>query len=113
MQLNGLTANTDYIFYYFNPTFGPAGRTGTLSSSFDDFANTEDTSASFDQNATSTVVSYTYNTGSNTSLYIRANSTGASDLHTYGFYNAVAVPEPSTTALLGLGGLALILRRRK
>ena len=24
-----------------------------------------------------------------------------------------AVPEPSTTALLGLGGLALILRRRK
>lgn len=27
--------------------------------------------------------------------------------------NAVAVPEPSSTALLGLGGLALILRRRK
>jgi len=26
---------------------------------------------------------------------------------------AVAVPEPSTTALLGLGGLALMLRRRK
>ena len=24
-----------------------------------------------------------------------------------------AVPEPTTTALLGLGGLALILRRRK
>jgi hypothetical protein len=28
-------------------------------------------------------------------------------------FNAVAVPEPSSTALLGLGGLALILRRRK
>lgn len=27
--------------------------------------------------------------------------------------DAVAVPEPTTTALLGLGGLALILRRRK
>jgi hypothetical protein len=26
---------------------------------------------------------------------------------------AVAVPEPTTTALLGLGGLALILRRRR
>ncbi len=25
----------------------------------------------------------------------------------------IAVPEPSSTALLGLGGLALILRRRK
>ncbi len=29
------------------------------------------------------------------------------------FDTAVAVPEPSTTALLGLGGFALILRRRK
>ena len=28
-------------------------------------------------------------------------------------HNAVAVPEPSSVALLGLGGLALILRRRK
>ena len=27
--------------------------------------------------------------------------------------NTIAVPEPSSTALLGLGGLALILRRRK
>ena len=27
--------------------------------------------------------------------------------------NVIAVPEPSSTALLGLGGLALILRRRK
>jgi hypothetical protein len=29
------------------------------------------------------------------------------------FSDSVAVPEPSSTALLGLGGLALILRRRK
>ncbi len=29
------------------------------------------------------------------------------------FNDAVAVPEPSSTALLGLGGFALILRRRK
>ena len=28
-------------------------------------------------------------------------------------FTSVAVPEPSSTALLGLGGLALILRRRK
>ncbi|BDS06841.1 hypothetical protein NT6N_18810 [Oceaniferula spumae] len=29
------------------------------------------------------------------------------------FANVEAVPEPSTTALLGLGGLAMVLRRRK
>lgn len=28
-------------------------------------------------------------------------------------FNFVAIPEPYTTVLLGLGGLALILRRRK
>ena len=39
------------------------------------------------------------------------NVTNAPDYH-FGVY-AVAVPEPSTTALLGLGGVALILRRRK
>jgi hypothetical protein len=29
------------------------------------------------------------------------------------FDNVSVVPEPSTTALIGLGGLALILRRRR
>jgi hypothetical protein len=28
-------------------------------------------------------------------------------------FDGTAVPEPTTTALLGLGGLALIMRRRK
>ncbi|MEZ7957082.1 MAG: PEP-CTERM sorting domain-containing protein [Rubritalea sp.] len=28
-------------------------------------------------------------------------------------FSITAVPEPSSTALLGLGGLALIMRRRK
>ncbi|MBT7958188.1 MAG: PEP-CTERM sorting domain-containing protein [Akkermansiaceae bacterium] len=44
-------------------------------------------------------------------------SAGDSDtnewFNTRGTLSANAVPEPTTTALLGLGGLALILRRRK
>ena len=32
---------------------------------------------------------------------------------TYSFQEAAAIPEPSSTLLLGLGGLALILRRRR
>ncbi|MBT8037366.1 MAG: PEP-CTERM sorting domain-containing protein [Verrucomicrobiae bacterium] len=40
-----------------------------------------------------------------------AHSTG--DLDVEYVISGTAIPEPSTTALLGLGGLALILRRRK
>lgn len=36
-----------------------------------------------------------------------------SSFTTVGVSGTVAIPEPSSTALLGLGGLALILRRRK
>ncbi|WP_435892427.1 PEP-CTERM sorting domain-containing protein [Oceaniferula spumae] len=35
------------------------------------------------------------------------------DTHIFGASEAFFVPEPSSTALLGLGGLAMILRRRK
>lgn len=40
-------------------------------------------------------------------------STSDWDLEFDATWDTVAVPEPSSTALLGLGGLALILRRRK
>jgi hypothetical protein len=42
--------------------------------------------------------------------YVKVTGDNELDHFQYGF---VAVPEPSTTTLLGLGGLALILRRRK
>ena len=47
--------------------------------------------------------------------YVRfvSKATGANDRIGLGEVRFEAVPEPSTTALLGLGGLALILRRRK
>jgi hypothetical protein len=38
---------------------------------------------------------------------------GGGELDHFQYGTVVVVPEPSTTALLGLGGLALILRRRK
>ena len=41
------------------------------------------------------------------------NDTTKFDLSTAGTLQAVSVPEPSSAALLGLGGLAFILRRRK
>ena len=41
-------------------------------------------------------------------------SDGASvDFSSYSLSDNTVIPEPSTTALIGLGGLALILRRRK
>ena len=95
IQLNGLTANTDYTFYYFSPRWNGPGRTGTLSSSFDNFASIEDTSVNFSQDTSSAdqVVAYTYNTGSNTSLHIRTNSDNAGNtFHTYGFYKCSSCP---------------------
>ncbi len=52
------------------------------------------------------VTNIRFNVSSNHST---ENYTGISDVG----FDTVAVPEPSSTALLGLGGLALILRRRK
>lgn len=50
-------------------------------------------------------------------VLVSNTSTGASGANSFTFVTglqiAVAVPEPSSSALLGLGGLALILRRRK
>ena len=52
--------------------------------------------------------------GSGDITFSTTNTAGASNGVLSGLQiEAVAVPEPSTTALLGLGGLALILRRRK
>ena len=45
-------------------------------------------------------------------IAVNVSSTGSQSIEAV-VLEAVAIPEPTTTALLGLGGLALILRRRK
>ncbi|MFT6794476.1 MAG: hypothetical protein ACJAR1_002486 [Rubritalea sp.] len=50
--------------------------------------------------------------GTNTFAFTGGNVAGGMVVATE-FLEATVIPEPSTTALLGLGGLALILRRRK
>ena len=44
--------------------------------------------------------------------YVGLGREGGTDV-TFSNFSLTSVPEPSTTALIGLGGLALILRRRK
>jgi hypothetical protein len=106
--LTGLSANTDYEFYFFNPEWGQTDRTGFLDGS-DDVGNT----FAVDQSAGSgaSIIKYAYNTGASTSFTMTVTSdTQNTSLHNYGFVNII--PEPSTALLGGLGLLALLRRRR-
>ena len=51
-------------------------------------------------------------TASDTAMFVGVESFGRSERR-FDNFEVNAVPEPSSAALLGLGGLALILRRRK
>jgi hypothetical protein len=54
--------------------------------------------------------------GGTAAIRFTTNATSTGNIHINGFTvngGITAVPEPSSAALLGLGGLALILRRRK
>lgn len=109
INLTGLTAHTNYEFYFFSPAWDgltPA-RVGTLDGSDDGVGNTfaeVQTGGSGDN-----IVKYAYNTGASTTFTMTATSTSGG-LHYYGFVNVV--PEPSTALLGGLGMLALLRRRR-
>ncbi|MFK7909772.1 MAG: PEP-CTERM sorting domain-containing protein, partial [Akkermansiaceae bacterium] len=61
-----------------------------------------------------TLISYQFFAGDNTlNAVFDLDQVGAGNNWLSGYSLQEVVPEPSTTALLGLGGLALILRRRK
>ncbi len=55
---------------------------------------------------------YTVNSTITDDQLVAWTGDGVSDVYRVSSLNFVVVPEPGTTALLGLGGLALILRRR-
>lgn len=107
ITLTGLSANTNYSFYYFNPDFDTTTRTGLLDGS-DDVGN----SFAVDQKTGSgnEIIKYAYNTGASTTFTMTVRSNTADTLHTYAFVNVV--PEPSAALLGGLGMLALLRRRR-
>ena len=108
-NLTGLSTNTNYEFYFFNPDWsGAATRTGFLDGSDDGVGNT----IAIDQTlgAGDKILKYAYNTGASTTFTMTATSNNAAGLHNYAFVNVV--PEPSTALLGGLGTLALLRRRR-
>lgn len=109
-MLTGLTANTNYEFYFFSPElFGAANRTGSLNGSDDgignDYAISQHT-VSGDQ-----IIKYAYNTGASTSFTMTVTSdTVNTSIHNFAFVNVI--PEPSSAILGGLGLLCLLRRKR-
>jgi hypothetical protein len=121
-NLSGLTPNETYDLRVYNHAWSDGeSRLNTL---VFDAGGADASTGSINASDATTVglagandsyyINYRY-TASSSEIVITTQSSNSAGWHLYGLTNqvAVAVPEPTTTALLGLGGLALILRRRK
>lgn len=103
-ELTGLTPNGTYNITFFEGT-DPGGASSTV----DGFgAGTVDAEGDYD------FIGVTADgTGRLTGTWDATINETGNNRQSYSGMQFELVPEPSTTALLGLGGLALILRRRK
>ena len=90
--LTGLSPNTHYEFYFFNPEWGQTGRTGFLDGSDDGPGNT----FAVDQSAGAgdKIIKYAYHTGAETTFTMTVTSnTQGFGLHHYGFVNVRAAAQ--------------------
>ncbi|MCP5535969.1 MAG: PEP-CTERM sorting domain-containing protein [Akkermansiaceae bacterium] len=99
-DFGALTANNTYRLTVVSPV------AGTFSAELIDIDGTDGTIYS-----TGTIVDATHTSGGHFGIY--ALQPEDNELQVESFSVVTSVPEPSSFALLGLGGLALILRRRK
>ena len=76
-------------------------------------ANPDLTTADLETNSTVTFQFTVANDNDQVSILYNGLAANGGDTFGINGFELTAVPEPSTTALLGLGGLALFLRRRK
>ncbi|MEJ6780689.1 MAG: PEP-CTERM sorting domain-containing protein [Akkermansiaceae bacterium] len=112
-----LSANTTYDISFL------AANRGTNASAEGQVTIADDSTTYYDSNSTdwdnsafeSVVDQFSTGVSFDGNVVITLSNTSPAGDNTVNYSNIVvdAVPEPSTTALLGLGGLALILRRRK
>lgn len=124
-NISGLTAGTTYDARIYSSQWrDPPSRPNTLVFDPDGAGAISDSTGLIDQDDPTTVglatgdayyINYRYTAVAGENLVITvANQSGSNaSWHLYGFTNQVVVPEPSGTALLGLGGLALMFRRRR
>lgn len=103
----GLTANTQYEIQVFMGDDRNPGRTATIAN-----GDGSGTVTGVNGNATSYIGTFTTGAAETTVEFQATNTPNDSTINLSAL-QVRTVPEPSSTALLGLGGFALIMRRRK